>query len=366
MLKHAGMWTALAAIGLVGFLGCGQQGGNGGGDSSQPRVAFITNGPASFWDVAEKGALAAGKDHNVQVDVFMPTDDVAGQKRIIEDLLIKGIDGIAISPIDPAGQTDLFNSAAEQTILITHDSDAPESDRLCYIGMDNYDAGRICGEVVRQALPEGGEVMLFVGRLDQLNARQRRQGVIDAVLGRSPDPNRFDEPGQPIKEGDYTILDTLVDGFDFAKAKAGASDAISKYPDLDCMVGLFAYNPPLCLEAVKEADKTGEIKIVGFDEDQTTLQGIIDGEIFATVVQDPYMYGYEAVRVLTELHKGAEVDAALESEQGTVFPEENKKYFAARVVKKSPADETWTTDDGQVIEEVEVEAFRTRLNELTK
>jgi len=365
MLKHAGMWTALAAIGLVGFLGCGQQGGNGG-DSGQTRVAFITNGPASFWDVAEKGALAAGKDLNVQVDVFMPTDDVAGQKRIIEDLLIKGIDGIAISPIDPAGQTDLFNSAAEQTLFITHDSDAPESDRLCYIGMDNYDAGRICGEVVRQALPEGGEVMLFVGRLDQLNARQRRQGVIDAVLGRSPDPNRFDEPGSAITEGKYTILDTRVDGFDFAKAKADASDAISKYPDLDCMVGLFAYNPPLCLEAVKEADKLDTIKIVGFDEDQTTLQGIIDGEIFATVVQDPYMYGYEAVRVLTELHKGAEVDAALESEQGTVFPEENKKYFSARVVKKSPADEKWTTDDGQVIEEVEVEAFRTRLNELTK
>ena len=363
-----GMFVVLLLV--AGLPGCQPGGENGGGTQKSNgeaiRVAYITNGPASFWDVAEKGAQAAGRDFDVQVDVFMPTDDVAGQKRIVEDLLIKGIAGIAISPIDPAGQTDLLNSAAEQMLLLTHDSDAPESQRLCYIGMDNYDAGWICGEVVREALPAGGKIILCVGRLDQLNARLRRQGVVDAVLGRTPDATRFDEPGKSITEGAYTILETRVDGFDFAKAKADAVDSIAKYPDLSCFVGLFAYNPPLCLEAVKEAGKLNQIKIVGFDEDQTTLQGIIDGEVHGTVVQNPYMYGYDSVRVLAALARGNSLEQALPGEAGITMIEQKKKFFPARVVKKQPAAEKRTTAHGLEIEEVEVEAFRARLNELTQ
>ena len=354
--------TMLACVLMCGVFA----GGCSRSTDQRPRIAFITNGQASFWDVAEKGAQAAAKDLDVNVDVFMPTDDVAGQKRVIEDLLIRGVTGIAISPIDPAGQTDLLNSAAERTLLIAHDSDAPESKRLCYIGMNNYDAGRMCGEIVRQALPEGGNIILCVGRLDQLNARQRRQGTMDAILGREPDESRFDPPGKVVSENGYTVLDTLVDGFDFGKAKADASDAISKYPNLNCMVGLFAYNPPLCLEAVREAGKTGQIQLVGFDEDQSTLQGIIDGEIFGTVVQNPYQYGYDSVRLLAELARGKSLEQAFAGNQGITMLDQKKKFFPARVVKKSPRTETYTAAHGLEIEELEVEAFRADLNELTQ
>ena len=353
MKKTIGL--ALFLVTLISFSGCEPKQQN---DSGKTRVAFITNCPASFWDVAEKGVQASRKDFDVEVKVFMPTDDVAGQKRVVEDLLVDGIDGIAISAIDPEGQRDLLNSAAEQTNLITHDSDAPDSKRLCYIGMDNYDAGLICGEVVREALPKGGKIMLFIGRIDQDNARLRRQGVIDAILGRKPDSSRFDKQGQSITEGKYTILDTRVDGNDFTKAKADASDAISKYPEMNCMVGLFAYNPPLCLEAVKEAGKLGKIKIIAFDEDDTTLQGIIDGEIYATIVQNPYMYGYESIRVLAALAKGEELASILKASEGTVNVEENKILFPARVIKKKP--------NPTISQEVEVEKYWNRLKELTK
>ena len=70
----------------------------------------------------------------------------------------------------------------------------PDSDRLVYIGMNNYDAGRMCGKLVKEAMPEGGEVMIFVGRLGQLNADLRRQGVIDELLDRDHNPNRKYDP----------------------------------------------------------------------------------------------------------------------------------------------------------------------------
>ncbi|MBX3423541.1 MAG: substrate-binding domain-containing protein [Pirellulaceae bacterium] len=155
-------------------------------NAQRPTVAFVTNGIASFWDVAEKGALAAGRDFDVNVEIRMPPNGVDDQNRMVQTLLANKVDGIAISPIDPDNQTELLEEACRRTRLITHDSDAPNSQRLCYIGMDNYKAGRMCGQLIKEALPEGGSIMLFVGRLGQANAQLRRQGIIDELLDKSP------------------------------------------------------------------------------------------------------------------------------------------------------------------------------------
>ena len=149
--------------------------------------------------------------------------------------------------------------------------------------------------------------MIFVGRLEQLNAQQRRQGVIDELLDRPVQGLsnlRTDPPGKALEGGKFSILDTRTDNFDYARAKANAEDAMSAYPDLACMVGLFAYNPPACLEAVKEARKLGQIRLVGFDEQNPTLQGIADGHIHGTVSQQPYLYGYHSIRILAGLARG--------------------------------------------------------------
>ncbi len=280
--------------------GCG---GNSG-EQGRLSVAYVTNGPAPFWIIAEKGARAGGRDFDVDVQVRMPPNGVADQKRMVQDLLSRGTDGIAISPIDPANQQDILSEAASRTNLITQDSDAPDSGRLCYVGMDNYTAGRMCGGLVKEVLPEGGSVMIFIGRIGQLNGRQRRQGVIDELLDRDHNPSRFDAPGGVLEGDKYAILDTRTDDLDIGRALAGAEDAISRYPDLGCMVGLFGYNPPQCLQAIKKAGKLGSIQVVAFDEDEGTLEGIAAGEIYGTIVQDPYRYGYESVRILAGLARG--------------------------------------------------------------
>ena len=87
-----------------------------------PQYAFITNGAADFWEHARAGANKAAEDLNVKVDVITPAS-TTDQTRKIEDLLTRGIDGIAISPIDPANQIEAINNAAAKTNLITHDSD---------------------------------------------------------------------------------------------------------------------------------------------------------------------------------------------------------------------------------------------------
>ncbi len=273
----------------------------------KPKIAYITNGVDPFWNTAAAGVKAAAKQFDADADVYMPAKGLIDQKRFIESLLAAGVDGIAISPIDAKNQVDLINEASRVTKVITHDSDAPDSQRLCFVGMDNYKAGRAAGKLIKEAVPNGGKVMLFVGRLEQLNAQQRRQGIIDELLDRPEQAlNRLvvDPPGKPLVGAKYNVLDTRTDNFDYARAKANAEDAITSVPDLACMVGLFGYNPPNCLEALKSAGKTGQIKLVAFDENAPTLQGIIDGHIHGTVSQQPYFYGFESVRILAGLARG--------------------------------------------------------------
>ena len=126
-----------------------------------------------FWTIAGVGVHKAGADLGVNTDVLMPAEGIPDQKRIIEDLVTRKIDGIAVSPIDPTNQTELLNQAAAQTLLVTHDSDAPAANRLVYIGMSNYDAGRLCGKLVKEACPRAATA-IFIGRLEQDNAKLRR------------------------------------------------------------------------------------------------------------------------------------------------------------------------------------------------
>ena len=133
------------------------------------------------------------------------------------------------------------------------------------------------------------------------------------------------------KSKEYIILDTLTDQFDRAKAKANAEDTLSKHSDIDAMVGLFAYNPPLILEALKQAEKVGKVKVIAFDEDDATLQGIKDGIVHGTVVQNPYMYGYKSIEILSALKAG----------EKDVIPENKFIDIPARQIRKNNVDEFW-------------------------
>ena len=301
---------ACIVLSLVMLLSCSRQ--NTG--SAQRRLAFVTNNASEFWTIARRGTEKADAElDNVEVEFRIPADGTAAeQRRIVDDLLTKGIAGFAISPVDPANQTQMINDAAQKTIVITHDSDASSSNRLVYIGTDNRAAGRQAGEMIKAVLPSGGKIMLFVGKLDAQNAQERLQGIKDVIAGTN-----------------IQIIDVRTDDTDQVRAKANVADTIVKYPDVAALVGLWAYNGPAILNAVKEAAKIGKIQIVCFDEDDQTLAGIKDGAIHGTVVQQPYEFGYQAIRIINEILDGNRSN----------IPESKQKFVPTLVVKKDNVDE---------------------------
>lgn len=270
-----------------------------------PRVALITSTEEAYWDRVINGAQRGADLFEMKLTVIRSKPDEKAQSDAIRKLLGEGYDAIGVSPVNPVAQRDLLREVAGKSVLVTFDSDSEDSNRKAFIGTDNYVAGRLCAEMVRDAIPDGGEILISVGSIDKANGRDRRQGLIDALLGRPIDPNRAADPlGSPIKGDKYTIVDTLIDGVDKAKATTLAADAIRKSPGVKCVVGLFGYSAPSLLQALEETSKLGQIKIVGFDENEATLKALESGQIYGTIVQDQYGMGYDTIRFFNESLRG--------------------------------------------------------------
>ena len=282
--------SILAAVGLAALVsGCGKSDTPApAADSGTPapaagkklKLAFVSNNAATFWTIARTGCEAAAKDlGNVEVDFRIPsTGSAAEQQQILDDLVAKGVDGIAVSPIDPKNQIDFLNKIASQTLLICVDSDAADSKRVCYIGTDNFAAGVEAGKLIKEALPDGGKIMVFVGYADAQNAKDRFGGI-----------------KQELDGSKVSIIDLRTDDTDNVRAQKNAEDTLVKYPDVSCLVGLYNYNGPAILNAVRSGGQAGKVKIVCFDENAETLDGVASGDIYATVVQQPFEFGKQAM-----------------------------------------------------------------------
>jgi len=270
-----------------------------------PRVAIITSGEGPYWDQVEAGAKSAASSNNVDVTVIRCKTDMLAQSDAIRQALDQKYDGIAVSPINPTGEASTLASIAAATTLVTLDSDSPVARRVCFIGTDNYDAGRLSGQMIRSAIPDGGDVIICLGNAEKENTQARRQGVIDELLQRPFDPDHSPDPMDGVIKGDkYSIVATLVDGADPATLTQLATDAIKKNPDVKCFAGLLYYSAPALTKAIDQAGQTGKIQVVGFDVGDATLAGIDSGSIAGTIMQDQFNIGFETVRILADCAHG--------------------------------------------------------------
>jgi ribose transport system substrate-binding protein len=282
--------------------------------SKHLKLAFVTNNSSDFWTIARAGVNKAKEEvPNIEVEFTIPGDgQAATQKRLVEDLLVKKMDGIAISPIDPSNQTQFLNDVASKAMLVTQDSDAPKSNRSVYIGTDNTAAGVQAGELLKKVLPSGGKVMVFVGTLDAQNAKDRLAGVKKAIDGTK-----------------ITIVDVRTDDTDRVRAKANVQDTLVKYPDIAALVGLWSYNGPAIRGAVKDANKVGKVKIVCFDEEADTLAGVKNGEIEGTIVQQPYEFGHQSMIIMAKVLRGDK----------TAIPASKSIIVPTQVIDKANVDD---------------------------
>jgi len=330
----------------------------GASNSGKIKIGVVTNCTADFWSICEAGARKAAQENDVELVFRQPTNnDASEQMPIIEGFQAQGCKGIAVSVIDPEGQTRDLTRIAKEVPLITMDNDADQTGRLCYIGIDNKEAGKAVGRLVKKALPGGGTIAMFIGNTMSANAKARTQGVLDELAGQDNAPGiDADHPQKPSikckKYGNYYLVDKAprTDDTKVPVATDNATDVASRLDGVEnvCMIGLYAYNPPAILNGVAAAKLKVPVKIVGFDEDFATLAGIRDGKIEGTVVQDPFLYGYKSVEVLAANARGDK----------NKLPKDAIKY---RIVTREGKLEPAVAGPG--IEVVQVDAFEKKLRD---
>ena len=207
------------------------------------QLAFIVNAASDFWKLSEAGVAKAQAElgDGYELQFRYPAQGTAAlQNALMDDLAAAGTDAIMISSADPKNSTDAFNRIAAQIPLFTTDSDAPQSNRIAYLGSSNTLAGVQAGAEMVKALPGGGKCMGFVGFLDADNAKERIAGFKTAIEGHG-----------------IELVDVRGDDVDFARARSNVDDVLAANPEITCMVGFYSYNPPKIYEALQAAGKLG-------------------------------------------------------------------------------------------------------------
>jgi ribose transport system substrate-binding protein len=295
---------------------------------AMPKLVFITGGSGPYWQLTVKGAETAAEVYGVKLAIEMPEDEESAgqQSQLLLSVDPSQIGGLAISPVNAEGQTRMINDLARNVNVVTFDSDAPLSERQCYVGTSNFSAGKMCGRLVREAIPDGGQVAVFLANLTKENLIERKAGFAEAMYlasdrsaeGDEEPSARFDVVDYLVDEGNDEIFSQLI------------RDTLEKYPEINCMVGMNAHHGPVFLKVLEEEGKLGEIKLVTFDEAEETLNGVEAGHIYATIAQDPYMYGYQAVKILTSLYGGDETSLPIVG-RGSI-------YVGAEAIKQDNLD----------------------------
>ncbi|WP_336080964.1 sugar-binding protein [Thalassospira sp. CH_XMU1448-2] len=278
------------------------------------QLAFVVNAASDFWKLAEAGVQAAQAElPQYELQFRYPAQGTAAlQNALMDDLVAGGTDAIMISSADPKNSIDAFNRIAAQVPLFTTDSDAPQSDRIAYLGSSNVAAGVQAGEIAVKAMPKGGKCMGFVGFLGADNAIERIAGFRQAVEGSG-----------------IELVDVRGDDVDFARARSNVDDVLAASPDINCMVGFYSYNPPKIYEALQAAGKLGQVTVIAFDEDPVTLGAVREGSFAGTVVQDPYQWGYQGMHLMADYLEG---DASKVPNDGLII-------VSTKVIDKSNVDE---------------------------
>src|SRR5262245_26564546 len=287
--------------------------GTDAGAQDKKELVFVVNGASDFWKLAEAGVKKAQTElPNYDLEFKYPEQAAAAiQQRLMDDLVAAGADAIMVSAVDPKTSTEALNRIGSQVPLFTTDSDAPASNRVAYIGSSNTDAGKQAGELALKALPNGGKCIGFVGLLGADNARERIEGMKAALAGSKVE-----------------LVDVRGDDIDQTRAKRNVEDALAANPDVPCLVGFYSYNTPRIYEVLKESGKLGQIKVICFAEDPITLGGVREGSIEGTVVQQPYEWGYEGMKLMAKYLEGDK----------SVIPENKLIIVPTKIIDKANVD----------------------------
>lgn len=272
--------VAAAFVSLFSLHGASAQGVTLQGVTPLPNeryvmVTFLSG--IEFWIPARHGMEQAAKQLGVQA-VYQGTEkyDAIDEARVLEQVIASKPTGILVTAQNPEALRPTIDKAINAGIsLVMFDSDSPKSKRPVFLAGDNFRIGQKAGEAMVKALDgKKGAKLEEVTTVGQLNMMQRADGFKDAV-----------------EKAGMKVVRVVEEGGSYEDAYAHTKAVLQAVPDLDGIFDCGSFAPGSA-KAVKEAGKTGQIKIIGMDLDGALLDLIEKGEVQATMAQGAWNMGY--------------------------------------------------------------------------
>ncbi|WP_078552337.1 substrate-binding domain-containing protein [Bacillus alkalicellulosilyticus] len=242
-----------------------------------------------FFEGVTMSATEAAEQLGMDIIIRAPaTATVEEQIQIMDHLIQQNVQGIAIGPTDSAALTPFINKAVEAGIqVICFDTDAPESQRLSYIGTDNLAAGEHIGEVVARLINYEGSILISTGLLTMQNLNSRIDGV-KKVINRYPDIEILD-----IRSSDGIPSKTILN----------IEEMIAEHPDFKALIGIDSLSGPAAVTVWKAQGIQDKVAVT-FDDLPMTLEGVSNHQITSTISQRQYTWGKLIVERLHAANQG--------------------------------------------------------------
>ena len=243
-----------------------------------------------FWQSVHAGAVAAGRETGVDIQWNGPPNerDFNGQLKIVDAMINRRVDAIALSPSDTNAFVGVVERAVQEKIpVIIFDTGINTEVYTSRVATDNYGAGQLAARRMGEILGGKGKIVIVAVAPGIASTMAREQGFEEVI--------KKDFPG-------IEILDKRYGMADFAKSLEIAENMLTAHPGL---AGLFASNESSTVGAAQALKgRAGQVKMVGFDWNPTLADGLKSGLIDSLVVQDPFRIGYDSVKAAVDKLNG--------------------------------------------------------------
>jgi ribose transport system substrate-binding protein len=271
------------------------------GAAAGAKIFVNMKGPSAgnpFWALVEQGAVQAGTDYGVDVQVVAPPSesDIPGQISLVEDNAAQGAAGMAIAVTDAVALHPAIQAAIDQGVKVVWIDSGGDNEGITYIGTDNAVGASLAGQYLCDNVPAGGKVAILQGLITTTTGQARAEGSKSAVEAC----------------GLELVMEVPAD-WDRAKGLAATEDIITQHPDL---AGLFASNDEMALgavEALRTADLLEQVVVVGYDANPDAREAVVAGDMEATIAQNPVNMGYYGVESLIKLINGETLEPTIDT-----------------------------------------------------
>lgn len=254
-------------------------------DEKEPRIVLLSHiYDNPYWQIIKEGAEKAAKERGCHLEYNGPQAANIDENLRLFDMAVNAkADGILTYVQDEDPYTPHINNAIYSGIpVITIDSDAEKSMRYSYIGTDNVYAGRVAASVLLEGVKGDARIGIIIG------------GKVTNQLQRVEGFKSYIENFTKAKIVDIESSDSYV-----VEAKIAAERMVRENPNINCLFCASALDGIGASDAVSDL-KRNDIVIVCFDNLPETLELIKRGEIYASIVQDPYDMGYKGVNLMMD------------------------------------------------------------------